>query len=279
MSNPLNQYFRIPKLYVKLPSQGIFYHDGDVELTSTGELAVYALTTIDHLLLKTPDALLNGETLLKIIGNCVPGVKNVKVLVEPDINTLILAIRVASNGATMEVEVKCPSCNTENMMETDLSASLDTQSGMEENSHILDFNSDLKIYLRPYDFEQRNLQLINELDEVKAIKLLTSQTEMSDTDRMALLAQHVSTMADRTFKIVSRSIQSIVILKTGEKVTNDTFIFEFLKGLSKTHADIIIEQIKLLNRSGIETDVTCKCSKCAHEWQQRIDYDPTSFFD
>jgi phage FluMu protein Com len=278
MSNPLNQYFRIPKLYVKLPSQGIFYHDGDIELTSTGELAVYPLTTIDHLLLKTPDALLNGETLLKIISNCVPGVKNVKMLVEPDINTLILAIRVASNGAIMEVEVTCPSCKTENMLETDISATLQTQSMMEENSHILDFNSDLKIYLRPYDFEQRNLQLINELDEIKAIKLLTSQTEISDTERMALLAQHVSDMADRTFKIVARSIQSIVILKTGEKVTDETFIFEFLKGLSKPQADIIIDQIKLLNRAGIENDVTCKCSNCAHEWEQRIDYDPTSFF-
>ena len=57
-SNPLQKYFRQPKLHVRLPSGGKYYPPGALDLPESGEVAIYPLTAKDELLLKTPDSLI-----------------------------------------------------------------------------------------------------------------------------------------------------------------------------------------------------------------------------
>jgi hypothetical protein len=278
MTNPLNKYFRVPKSYVKLPSKGRFYPDNFVETTANGEVAVYPLSAIDQILLKTPDAILNGDALLKVVKNCVPGVVDVKRLVEPDINTLLLAMRIASSGNTTEWTIACPKCNTEHAFEIDLNSIVETQSYIDEDPVIL-FNGELKIYIRPYDFEQRNLQLLNEIEEAQTVKLINSNQEADENEKIAQLSRHVDSMAQRTFDVVSLSIQMIEIVGTKERVTDRTYIAEFLKGITRSQADVIIESIRELNQKGINAKQRFTCTNCTHEWEQGLDFDPTSFFD
>jgi hypothetical protein len=42
--NPLANYFRQPKIFVALPSKGLFYPEGALDVSETGEYAVYAMT-------------------------------------------------------------------------------------------------------------------------------------------------------------------------------------------------------------------------------------------
>ena len=60
MNNPLQKYFRQPKIYINLPSQGMFNTVGSIE-NATGQLPIMSMTGMDELLLKTPDALMNGD--------------------------------------------------------------------------------------------------------------------------------------------------------------------------------------------------------------------------
>lgn len=276
-NNPLNKYFRVPKAYVKLPSQGRFYPPNFVETAANGEVAVYPLSVVDQILLKTPDAVLNGEALLKVVKNCVPGVADPKRLVEPDINSILLAIRIASTGATSEFGAVCPSCKTDHKFDINLSHILEQQESIVEDP-IIDFNGDLKIYLRPYDFEQRNLQMLNELEESQLLRTLNSQ-ELDEQTRAARMSQHVDNMTTRTFDVVSLSIQMIEISSTREQITDRGFISEFLKGITKPQADSIIEAIRALNQKGINTTTKFACTNCGHQWEQQLDFDPTSFFD
>lgn len=277
MTNPLQEYFRAPKLYTKLPSKGKFYDAGSVELALNGEVAVYAMTALDQINIKTPDALLNGEALLKIISNCVPGIKNAKQLVEPDINTLLLAIRIASQGAHMELPCVCPSCSKENNFQIDLTAILETQTELDDVEAI-DLDGELLVYVRPYNFEQRNLTLLNEIQESQAVSLLNQNPDLDPTERMTELGKHVSKMADRTFDIVAKSITGIKIVKSGQLVQEEQFIKEWLKGISSQQASIILDKIKQLNKEGIDTTCNFICENCNHEWKQPIDFDPAGFF-
>ena len=59
--NPLSAYFRAPKLYTTIPSGGKFYDENIMTVPDNGELAIFPMTTKDELMLKNPDALLNGE--------------------------------------------------------------------------------------------------------------------------------------------------------------------------------------------------------------------------
>ena len=53
--NPLSGFFRTPKIYTKLPSLGRYYTDDVIDLSDTGELAVYPMTAKDEVILKNPD--------------------------------------------------------------------------------------------------------------------------------------------------------------------------------------------------------------------------------
>ena len=75
-ANPLQKYFRQPKIYIKLPSNGKWYPNGSLEVTDNMEFPVYAMTARDELMFKTPDALLNGQSTVDVIQSCVPSIKN-----------------------------------------------------------------------------------------------------------------------------------------------------------------------------------------------------------
>ena len=60
-TNPLAGHFRQPKLYVKLPSGGQFNNKEALDMPENGELAIFPMTAKDELLMKNPDALLNGD--------------------------------------------------------------------------------------------------------------------------------------------------------------------------------------------------------------------------
>jgi hypothetical protein len=277
MDNPLTQYFRLPQIYVKLPSEGRFYHADDIELSDNGELAIHALTALDQMLLRTPDALLNGESLIKVVKNCVPGVKNPKKLVEPDINLILLAIKIASSGETSDLTIPCEKCSHENTYEINLNDVLETATKV-PTDNVIHLNDALLITLYPYTFTQRNLTLLNEIKYNQAIKLLQNE-DIENPEIISKAAQTVEDMSIRTFEIIAQSIHSITILKTNQIVTDRNFIEEFLRGISKPQSDVIIDKIKNLNNSGIKTEHEFTCVNCNYTWTQPLDFDPTSFFD
>ena len=89
-NNPLKKYFRQPKIFVKLPSQGDYYPAGALDKSTTGEYAVYAMTAKDELLFKTPDALLSGQSTVELIKSCIPAITNPWAMPNIDLDFMIL---------------------------------------------------------------------------------------------------------------------------------------------------------------------------------------------
>lgn len=275
--NPLKKFTRLPKIYVKLPSKHKFYPENFLETSVNGEVGVCALSAKDQILLKTPDAMLNGEALREVITSCVPSLKDSVQLVEPDINTLMVAIKIATNGSTMNLTLTCPECNTDGDYQVNLQQLLDQQTFLEE-SNTLEIDEGLLLEIRPFTFEQRHLQILNELERAQAMRVLENDDTMSDNDRLVKISKQVSSMTDRTFALVSKSVVSITVLATNETVTQRDWIDEYIAGLTKIQADAIMEKIRDLNTIGIKNDYQFQCHSCMHEWHQDLDMDPTSFF-
>jgi hypothetical protein len=277
MTNPLLKYYRVPKLYVKLPSNLKWYDPSQIKTSINNEIAVYPMSALDHITIKTPDALLNGEALLNVIKNCVPDVQDPRVLVEPDINTLLLAIRIATVGPVFEIDVACPKCNHENHYNVDLQAILDAQTSISEESEV-NLDDELLINLRPYNMEQRNLSMLNEIEQSQAVRIIDSEDTISETEKMTKLGQLITKMAERTFDIAAKSISEVSIVSTGESVVNTETIRLFLKGIQSKQADLVIDRIKSLNRAGIDLNTNFQCQSCNHTWTHQLDFDPASFF-
>ena len=147
--NPLKQFYRAPKLYVKLPSGAKF---NEVEgQASTGELPVFPMTTKDELYMRNPDALLNGDSVIKIVQSCVPNVKDTRKLPVCDIDILMIAIRMATYGEIMETKIKSPHSGNEDTYEINLNNILENVEVMPtENSITL--SNGIVVYVRPLSY-------------------------------------------------------------------------------------------------------------------------------
>ena len=129
--NPLQKYFRQPKIYLSLPSKGHWYPEGAIEMTENGELPVYAMTAKDELAFKTPDALLNGQSVVDVVKSCVPNIKDPWLMPSIDVDAILIAIRIATYGEKMEIETRVPTAATMRKFDLDLRMLLDKYQGIE----------------------------------------------------------------------------------------------------------------------------------------------------
>ena len=128
-NNPLKQYFRQPSNYIRLPSGGKYYPEEAIDFPENQEVAVYPMTARDEILLKTPDALINGQAVIEIIRSCVPNIKNPWVMPAVDLDACLIAVRMATYGDEFELDTKCPNCGEAWRFSVDLRTFLDqTQS-------------------------------------------------------------------------------------------------------------------------------------------------------
>lgn len=277
--NPLKRYFRQPGTYVRLPTKGRWYDEKDVVTTEDGEVAVYALTAIDDILLNTPDAMLNGQALEKVITNTVPDVKNVKRLMLPDLESIFVGIKAATNNNRIDVDRRCPKCDHENTFELNCVGLLDAATSISEDDLTINFNGKLVVHVKPYDFEMRQIFIKREFEEEKLLRALDANNkEMDEITKAGILGESVDRLSKITFELVSRSIEKIEIKDEGVVVTDQEFINEWLVGISKAQADLVIDAVNKLNNTGVPKKITAACTSCGHQWDDQLNFDPTSFF-
>ena len=149
--NPLQKYYRQPKVYLSLPSKGKWYPENTIE-GDPENLPVFGMTAMDEILFKTPDALFSGEATKSVIKSCIPGIKEPGYVPQIDIDSILIAIRIATYGQNLNTTYKCTSCNEENTAAMDLTGALDYYSGL--NYHNIVYLDPLKITLRPYTYDE-----------------------------------------------------------------------------------------------------------------------------
>jgi len=278
-SNPLQQFFRQPSVYLRLPTKGKWYTSEIVETTADNELAVYPLSAMNDIMLNTPDAMLNGQALENVIKDCAPGIKDVKRFLLPDVEALFLAIKSASNGGKIDIDRKCPKCEADNTYELNCSYLLDSSTFLNEDDLTTQFSDELVIHVRPYDFEMRQLFLKREFEEEKTFRNINAQGDaIDDITKAKLMAESIERLSKLTFSLVSRSIEKIVILKQNVTVTDREHINEWLVGISKAQAEIVMEAVDKINKIGIPKTLTAQCTSCGHSWEDALSFDPASFF-
>ena len=151
-ANPLSKYFRQPKLFASLPSNGKFYPAGALETTETGEYPIYSMTAKDELTMKTPDALLNGQATVELIKSCVPNIKDPWNLPSIDLDALLIAIRLATYGETMTLSIKTPVTGEEKDMSVNLRDILDGFANIEFEDVVT--SGDMTVYIRPLTYKE-----------------------------------------------------------------------------------------------------------------------------
>jgi hypothetical protein len=278
--NPLRKHFRQPHSYLRLPSLGKWYSPNDIEMIS-GEIPIYSLTALDEIWLNTADAMLNGQSLEKVIKSCAPTIKNVKNIVLPDLESIFIAIKQATlDGKEYDIDRKCPSCNHENTFGINCQDIIARQSYVEDSDTITHLEG-LEIHVKPYIFELRRIFVHNEIEEQRLLNNIDSSPEdIGSIEKAKMIAESVERLAMTTFDLVARSITKVVILDDGEpvEVTDTNHINEWLQDIENDEAGTIIDAVTTLNKIGVDKSIGLICEACQHQWNETLELDPTSFF-
>jgi hypothetical protein len=272
--NPLSGYFRRPAIYISLPSNGNYWPPGTLQPTETGELPVYPMTAVDDITYRTPDALFSGQAVVDVIQSCMPNIKNAWAIPTVDLDTILVSIRIASSGHTMEIDTTCPKCEEEARFDLDLR-------GVLEQIKIPDYTEqiavgDLKVQFKPLNFKQLTNNNAIQYEEQRVLQAVANE-ELSEEERLKVVNAAFKKLSSLTVKAVTEGIHFIESPET--RVDNPQHIAEFLQNCENAVFDSLKNKIVSLREQATLEPLQIKCPSCEHQYTQPFTLNMTDFFD
>ena len=215
-TNPLEEFYRQPSIYITLPSKGKYYDSSVLTPTENDEYPVYPMTAKDEMLMKTPDALMGGSATVDVVQSCIPNIKNAWELVNFDVDTVLLAIRIATYGESMSIKFNVPVTNEESEHTVNVSALLDSVKNCEIEDEFKT-KIGLTIKISPLRYKVMNRTQLAQFEQQK-IYANVSMTELSNEEKSKQFAKSYQKLNEINFGLLS---ESIIEIKTPKgQVTN-----------------------------------------------------------
>lgn len=238
--NPLQKYFRQPKIYISLPSHGRWYAEGSIGYTENGEYPVYAMTAKDELLFKTPDALLNGQATVDVVQSCIPAIKDAWQVPAIDMDAILVAIRIATYGEKLEIKGKVPGTTIERAFDLDLRRVLDKFGSVVFDDKVQ--TNEMKITIRPQTYREFTNTAIKTFEEQRIASVVSDET-MSDEEKLVKFNQAFTRLTGITVDMVANGIVSIETAE-GDIVTDKNHIAAFINNADKHFFKAITDRIE-----------------------------------
>lgn len=272
-ANPLANYFRQPKMYMRLPSHGRFYPEGTLDKSEIDEYPVYAMTAKDELMFKTPDALMNGQATVEVIRSCVPAIKDPWAMPSLDLDAILIAIRIASYGDAMDINASCPKCRHFNEFSLNLVQYLDRISGIEYDGTLE--VPPLQVHIRPYSYKEVSKTAIKTLEQQKIFSIVNDDN-MSDEDKVEKFGESFVKLTNLTVDVIAGCITKIVSPE-GE-VTDPKIIKEFIENSPSDVFNSINNYVTEMKDKMSLKAQDVQCTECQNEWSVEVSMDQTNFF-
>lgn len=272
-NNPLRQYFRRPAVYIKLPSGGKDYPPGTIEATETGELPVYSMTAIDEITARTPDALFNGSALADLVKSCIPNIKDPWQVSSNDMDAILIAIKAASTGDSMEIDTTCPKCEEISTYSVNLMPILATlKPGNYDEPLVI---GDLSFKFKPLAYREMNEAALAQFDLQRVMASLDNIESEDERNRISKEALENITML--TMELLSKTIEYINTPQM--QVDEREFILDFLKNCDRNIFIAVRDHNAKLRAETEIKPIHIACSSCGNEYDQDFTLSPVDFFE
>jgi len=271
MTNPLQQFFRQPKIYISLPSKGAYSQPGTIQ-GDPNKIPVYGMTGMDELMAKTPDALLSGESSVKIIESCCPNIKNAWDLSSLDTELIFASIRVATYGNGITVTHTCDGCEETNEYDLDLSVMIAHFAKCEFDATIVLNDITIKIqpltYKKKTDFALKNFRIQQKLSQIELLEDLETRNK-----EITSLFQELGDMQNELYMSCVESVEA-----NGQVVTEKKYIDEWLLNCDRIVFDKINKKVEENVFAWKAPKYPATCGKCNKELELGIELDQSNFF-
>lgn len=275
--NPLIKHFRQPAIHLTLPSSGKYWEQGSLNLNLSGQLAIYPMTTRDEITIRTPDALLNGESIIALIQSCCPEVVDAWQAPTIDVDALLIAIRIASYGQNMDIDTICPSdgCKHENTHALDLSMILDSVRSP-NYAQTVDVQG-LKIKLRPLSYLESNKVNMLTFEEQRILQIV-SDDSISEEDKLNKFNEHMKNMVDINLNLLSAGTEYIEI-ENGDRVSDKSHINEFYNNCDNKIIRAVRDRFDEFATNTKLPNPKVRCEECTFEYPVEVKFDYARFFE
>ena len=279
-ANPLNKYFRQPAIYVSLPS-GINYPPEVVTTPQTGELGIMPMTAKDEIRFKTPDALMNGQGVVDVIESCVPDIKDAWQIKSYDLDTILIAIRIATYGETMEINFNVPGAN-ENVSHTiNLPSILDQIKNTKVDTEFT-LKDGLKIKMRPLTYKDMTSTSLQTFQQQKMYSAV-QDSELPDEDKAKRFNDAFKQLTELNASILLKNI-SAVVMTDGTEITDPAHIKEFVENANAVLVKEIEDKVADLRGQGAVKPLRLKASEeqikkgAPATYEVPVTFDTANFF-
>jgi len=249
-TNPLNKYYRQPAIYISLPSKGKYYTAESYQQTETGEIPVMPMTAKDEIAFKTPDAMINGQATVDVIKSCCPNILDPWQLTNYDLDTVLLGIRIATYGETMDINATVPVVNEQISHTVNLPALLETVKNIEIKDSFTT-ETGFEVFVKPLTYKQTTNAQVKTFEQQKMVAAV-GQSQMTDEQKSQKFAEAHKALTELNFEILSTSFSKI---KTpdGQTVEDQDQIKEFLHNAdSKTVNDLQNKMLEIRNQAQVK---------------------------
>lgn len=238
--NPLAKHLRQPKIYIKLPSGGKYWPARALDMTETGELPVYSMTAKDEITFKTPDALLNGQATVDVIQSCIPNIKDAWQMPSVDLDAVLIAIRMASFGEKLDIEVPVPGTSIKKDFTFNLQQLYDSYIS-KEFTDTFDIEG-FRVQIKPLNYKTITSQAIKAFEEQRIISVVNDDS-IEDSVKMERFQKSFKNLTDLNVSLI---VQSVVALQPAgeDPVTNPNYLKEFLENSEASIFNQIKEHIE-----------------------------------
>ena len=271
--NPLSKYFRQPKIYLSLPSKGEFYPPGAIQ-GDPSNLPVFGMSAMDEIMFKTPDALFTGEATVQVIKSCIPAITQPWLMPQLDIDSVLIAIRIATYGQTMPSSFRCKKCNEETKFDLDLSRTLDYFNTLTyDDSRII---GPLKLNFRPLTYKE--LTAVNVKSYELKRTLAQSTQGKSETEKSKLINKTMTEIAEVQVDTFMKCISSVETDE--EEVTDINQIKEWIRNADTDFYEQIKSHLEMQSAAWRIQSQKSQCSNEACNTENFVDIrmDNSDFF-
>jgi len=278
-TNPLQKYFRQPKLFIQLPSKGKYYPKDALEMTETGELPVYSMTAKDELLLKTPDALLNGQATVDVIQSCVPNIKNAWFMPSIDLDAILIAIRIATYGENLDLTTKIPVTNETKdyvLSLNEILAKLCSVTFVDSFDY-----QDMFVKIKPLTYKEFTQTSLKTFEEQRIFRIINDD-KISEEEKLAKFSASFKKLTDINIDVMAKSVYSITV--DGVEVNNPAHIQDFFNNSEKSFFSFVLEHLEKEKRKfqieplRVITTEEDRAKGAPEEFSVPITFDQSNFF-
>lgn len=249
---------RLPGETFQLPSQGLFYEDGELDdSVVNGEVHIYPMTGLDEIIFRSPDKLLSGQAINEVFARCIPQIKKCNRLLSKDVDFLLMALRMITYGPEIEIIYthNCEKAKQQHYMvpiRPLLVATKMIDPTTISDQYNITIQSGQRVKLRPSLFEN-------------TIMLYQSTLSSTSDDEMRVMHQ-------RLLDVLTGMIISV------DDVTDPKLISEWVTNLPAGWLKDLSTRAKSSADWGVEQIAHIKCRDCGAEVPIEVPINPINFF-